>query len=155
MRVFEPEDFVMLYEIDAIDFQAPERFVELARGFFLGSAVDLRHEKRLVAITIAECFAHADLAGAVIVVPAVVQKVDATIDRGAHDADGQRLTDMLESEMPAANANGGNFFAGVTQNPICHNPTIISCGQGQPDRASLATRKLGLNPRAAVGPWFR
>ena len=70
VRILEANDLVMLHQIDAIGLQTAQRLVELPRRLAFRAAVDLGHQEDLVAIAVAERLAHADLAGAVVVVPA-------------------------------------------------------------------------------------
>src|SRR6266850_8601243 len=80
MRIFETKNFMMLNKIDAIDLQTLKRFVELLSRFLLRPAVNLGHDKSLRPIAVAKGLAHASLAPAFIIVPTVIQKVDAAID---------------------------------------------------------------------------
>src|SRR5438876_3004300 len=85
MWIVIPQYLVMLHEIDAIGPQPLERLVELPHRFRVRSPVDLRHQKDLLPVAIAERPSHARLARTIVVVPAVVQEVDATIDRRSND----------------------------------------------------------------------
>ena len=78
-----------------IGLQPLERLLNLPGGGLFGPAVDLGHEEDLLAVAVAQGLAHADFAVAVVVVPAVVQKVDAAVDRGADDADALLLVFRL------------------------------------------------------------
>ena len=50
----------------------------------LGAAVDLGHQKDLVAVVVLrQCPAHQFFAAAVVVVPTVVHEIDAAVDAGA------------------------------------------------------------------------
>src|SRR6266849_3793324 len=80
MRIFETKNFMMLDKIDAIDLQTFQRFVELLSRFLFRPAVNLGHDKSLRSIAIAKGFAHASLAPAFVIVPTIIQKVDAAID---------------------------------------------------------------------------
>ena len=77
MRIFVPQNFMMLDEIDALDLQTLKRFIQLPGRFLLRTAIDFRHDKCLFAVAIAKRFAHADLARPFVVIPAVVQEVNA------------------------------------------------------------------------------
>src|SRR5258708_20661778 len=111
MRIVIPQDFVMLHEIDAIGLQPFERLVELPHRFHVRSSVDLRHKKDFLPVAIPERVSHAGLARAVVVVPAVVQKVDATVDGRSSDPEAELLVDPFQSEMPASKADRGNSFS--------------------------------------------
>ena len=99
IRVFEANDFMMLHEIDAVHLETPERFFELGVRRFGGAAVDLGHHKGSLAISFAQRFAQAFLARALVIVPGVIHKRDAVVDRGADDANGQRLRDVFGADM--------------------------------------------------------
>src|SRR5258708_36902549 len=104
--MLEGEGLVVVDEMDGGGLQTFQRFVELPRRFRLRAAVDLRHQEGLRAIAVAERLAHADFARAFVVVPAVVEEVDAAIDGGANDPNAEVFLHRLEPEMPAAETNG-------------------------------------------------
>src|SRR5579871_5631754 len=106
MRVFEPDDLMVLDQVDPVSLQAPEGLVQLSSGLRLRPAIDLSHQEYLVPVPFAEGPAHPDLAGSIVVVPGVVHEVNASIDRGAYNANGERLIDMFEPEVPTAEADG-------------------------------------------------
>src|ERR1700687_4910935 len=98
MWIVIPQDLVMLHEIDAIGPQPLERLGALPPRFRVRPPVDLRHQKDLLPVAIPERLSHAGLARAVVVVPAVVQEVDATVDGGSNDPDAEPLVDAFQSE---------------------------------------------------------
>src|SRR5205823_758082 len=102
MRIVIAQDLVMLHEIDAIGLQPLERLVELPHRFRVRSPVDLRHQKGLLPVAVPERVSHAGLTRAVVVVPAVVHEVDATVDGRSNDPDAELLVDPFQSEMPAS-----------------------------------------------------
>ena len=108
----------MLHEIDAIGLQPLERLVELAHRFRVRSPVDLRHQKDLLPVAIPERVAHAGLARAAVVVPAVVQEVDATVDGRSNDPEAERLVDPFQSEMPASKADRGDACSCPAQRAV-------------------------------------
>src|SRR5689334_3350627 len=120
MRILEANDFMVLHQVDAVRLKSSETLVELPRRFLLRSAVDLGHQERARAIAIAERPAHAPLALAVVVVPAVVQKGDPAIDRLADETDRHRVRHRRQREMPAAQTDGRHPFARLPQHAIGH-----------------------------------
>ncbi len=80
MRIFETKNFMMLNKINAIDLQTFERFIELPSRFLFRPSVNLGHDKSLRSIAIAQSSTHANFAGALVIVPTIIQKVDAAID---------------------------------------------------------------------------
>src|SRR5580704_6690928 len=118
MRIVIPQDLVMLHEIDAIGLQPLERLVELPHRFRVRPPVDLRHQEDLVAVAIPERLSHAGLARAAVVVPAVVQEVDATVDCRSYDSHAELLVDACQSEVPAAKADRGDSFPCAAQRAV-------------------------------------
>src|SRR5580704_7722172 len=100
MRIVVAQDLVMLNEIDAIGLQPLERLIELPDRFRVRPPVDLRHQKDLLPVAIPERLSHAGLARAAVVVPAVVQEVDATVDGRSYDAEAELFFDAFQSEVP-------------------------------------------------------
>ena len=68
----------------------------------LCAAVDFCHQEDALSIAVLQGLSHANLTGALVVVPAVVHEVDAVIDGGADDAHGQFVVDVFEPEVPTA-----------------------------------------------------
>jgi hypothetical protein len=93
--ILEPDRLVDLHQVDVVGAESAERLVDLPRGGVAGAAVDLRHQEDLVAIAVEQRFAHALLARAAVVVPAVVEERDAAVDGGADDADALHLVALL------------------------------------------------------------
>ncbi len=81
-----PDHFVKLHQVDVIGLQPLQRLVELATvGALL--AVDLGHQENLLAVAVPQSLPHPDFALAVVVVPAVVQKLMPVSIGGANDPD--------------------------------------------------------------------
>src|SRR6201999_2969459 len=102
------DDLVELDQIDGVSAQTAHRLLELAVELLLGAAVHLGHQEDLVAIAVAQGLAHADLAGALVVVPAVVHEGDAAIDGLADEGDAGRGVERLLADVVAAQADGGD-----------------------------------------------
>src|SRR2546425_2017625 len=91
----------------------------------------------MIAVAVTQRFAHAFLTSAFVVVPAVVEKVDASIDCRTNNANCQLLINLFQTEMPAANPDCGNLFSRASEYSINHfiasvqwtspNPTRLSC----------------------------
>ena len=114
--VVHADVFMELEKIEVVGLEAAEGFVELLCGGFFGSAVDFGHEKGTLAVTVAQSFAHADFGVAIVVVPAVVEEIDAAVKRGANDTDGVLLTGI--AEVIAAEPDGGHSDAGAPEGAI-------------------------------------
>jgi hypothetical protein len=104
--IFKPDNFVMLNQIDTFNPETPQRFIQLPRSFLSRTPVDFGHEKSLFAISVTQCFAHADFAGAIVVVPGVVEEVDSSVQRTSYDPNSQIFIDIFHSEVPSTNSNG-------------------------------------------------
>ena len=119
VRVLHPDDFVDLHQVDVIRLQPQEAFVDLPGRGRLGATVDLGHEEDLLAVAVAQGLAHADLAGAVVVVPAVVHEGDAAVDGAADDPDALGFV-LLSSDVMAAQADGRDLHPRASQGAIGH-----------------------------------
>ncbi len=89
----------MLEAVHTVGPEPPQRFVDLPGGSGSVSSVDLGHEKRPGAIPVLQRLPHAQLALALVVVPRVVQEIDAGVDGGANDADALRLGQVRLAEV--------------------------------------------------------
>jgi len=76
---------VVLEQVDDVGLEALEALVDLLGGGLLRPAVDLVHQEDLRAVAILQGLAHADLARAFVVVPAVVHEGNAAIDGLANE----------------------------------------------------------------------
>ena len=99
--IFQSNYLVELHKVDAVGAQSLKRFVDLLGGRLFGSAVDLGHEKDLLAITVPECLSHANFAETVVVVPAVVHEGDSGVDRATDDPNAVALLFLSADMMPA------------------------------------------------------
>jgi hypothetical protein len=102
VRVSVSDHLVVLDEINHVDLEATERLVKLLCRFLFGSAIGPRHQKYSVPVTITQRFAHADLAGSLVVIPAVIHEVDSAVCGGANDADAKLLIHPVQADMPTA-----------------------------------------------------
>jgi hypothetical protein len=118
IRVLEADHLVVLQQIEVVGLQAPERLVDLPRRGLPGPAVDLGHQEDLVAVAVPERLAHADLAGAAVVVPAVVHEGDAAIDGGSDDAN-RLLLPRLAQVIPTE-PDQRDLLAGASEGPVEH-----------------------------------
>src|SRR5271156_3985365 len=108
---------VKLQKVHVVGLQPAQRFVYLLGRALFGAAVNLGHQESFLAVTILQRFAHADFAFAAVVVPAVVQEIDAFIEPGANDAYAF-LHVTLPGEVISAEAYAGHFFAGVAERAV-------------------------------------
>jgi hypothetical protein len=120
MRIFKPQNLVMLNQIDPFNPEPPERLIQLPGGFLSRSAVDLRHEKTLFTISIAQRFPHPNFAGAFVVIPGIVEEIDPSIYRSSNDPNSQVLINIWKSEVPSTNPNRGDLLASPAQISVNH-----------------------------------
>src|SRR5712692_8514760 len=109
--------FVELEEIDPVGLKAAQRLVDLACSGGFGTPVDLGHEKRFLTIAVAQRVTHADFTLATVVVPAVIEKIDAFIETRADDANAF-LRIRLFGEMIATESYKRNFLFAAAQRSI-------------------------------------
>ena len=100
-----------------IGLQPAERFVDLLGRARLGVAVNLGHQECFLPIPVLQRFPHADFAVAAVVVPAIVEEIDALIEGGANDADAFLLV-ALHADVVTAKPDAGDFFACVSQSAV-------------------------------------
>ena len=109
VRVFIAQDFVMLNEVDVVGLQPLKRPVQLLGGLFFGAAIDLGHQEDFRAVAVAQGFTHPAFAFPSVVIPRIVQEIDASIHGIANDLQAQLFANVSEPEMPASQPNRGNF----------------------------------------------
>src|ERR1700682_5076891 len=85
VRIGIANHFMKLEQVNPIRLQPPQRFIELSCCSSFISTIDFGHQKGLLAITIAQRFAHSNFALSAVVVPAVIEKIDSFIDSRAND----------------------------------------------------------------------
>src|SRR5271165_99743 len=117
VRIGVANYFVKLEEIDPVSLQTAQGINDLAcsRGF--RAPVDLGHEKSFLAIAVAQRLAHANFTFAAVVVPTVVEKVDAFIEARADNTDAF-LGIRLLAKMIATQSDERNIFSGAAQRSI-------------------------------------
>src|ERR1700730_1022796 len=117
IRIGIANHFMKLEQVDAVSLEPAQRLVYLISSSGFGAPVDLRHQKGFLAVTVAQRVAHADFTLAAVVVPAVVQKIDALIEAGADDAN-TFLGIRLIAKMIATEPDERNFLSAAAQGPI-------------------------------------
>src|SRR5581483_2312109 len=93
------------------------------RGF-TRAPVELCHQKILVPLHAAESAAHAALAFAVVIAPAIVEEGYAELERAPNDAGSLRWI-RRKTKVITAQTDGRDLFAGPTQLAIHHNPRSV------------------------------
>ncbi len=121
------DDLVMLHEIDAVGLEASKRLIQLSRRLDFRPSVDLCHQEDVLPVAIAQRIAHPYFARAVVVIPAVVEEVDAAIDRVANNPDAESFVELFEPEMPSAQAYGGYALSCMAEDSVRH--LTMRCGR--------------------------
>ena len=124
--IVEIDHFVNLPEIEIVCLQATERFVELLQRHPLIASVrtDLRHEKDLLPPAL-QGLPHQLFGASAVVLPGIVQKGHACINRFLQDAN--RLGVVFDSApMGAAETERGDLHAGFPQQSLRDVP---GCGR--------------------------
>jgi hypothetical protein len=126
--IFHADVFVALDQVDMIGLEPPQGFIDLLRRCFPGAAIEFCHEKHLLAVSVAKSYAHAPLALAFVVVPAIVHECYSAVDRGSDDPNAFsgifRATNVM-----TAQPNCRNTLAGATERSIDHGPSFGCCRQ--------------------------
>src|SRR5213075_2511500 len=81
---------------------------------------DLGHQEDLLAVAVLQRLAHPLFGSPFVVVPTVVEKGDPAIDRRADERDAVRFALPGKADMPAAEADGRDAFAGPAECAIQH-----------------------------------
>ena len=110
--VFQADDLVELHEVDDVGLQPLEATRRSARRPTPCVRPSILVIRKTFAVAVAQRLAHADLALAVVVVPAVVQEGDAAIDGGADEPDALLLV-LLAADVMTAEADDRDFLAGA------------------------------------------
>src|SRR6202011_42655 len=116
IRVGIANHFVKLEQVDPVSLEPAQRFVDLISSGSFGAPIDLGHQKRLLAVTVAQRVAHADFTLAAVVVPAVIEKIDALVEARANDANAF-LGIRLIAKMIATEPYERNFLFAAAQGP--------------------------------------
>src|SRR5437773_6400028 len=111
VRILHSDDLMELQEVDDVRLEPPERLLDLPGGRRPRLPVDLGHEEGSFAVAVPEGLSHSDLAPPLIVVPRVVEEIDARVDRGADDADALRLREVRLAQVEPAEADRGDPLA--------------------------------------------
>src|SRR5262245_8098039 len=143
VRVLEPNDLVMLHQVDVIGLQPAQRLVDLSRCGLPRAAIDLRHQEDLRAVAVAQRLAHAQLAAPVVVVPAVVHEGDAAIDRVPDDADSLDLVGRA-ADMVTAEADERHLLARSAERSIQHVALLDGGRDSEPLRGAGGFTGRGL-----------
>ena len=104
-----------LDQVDAISLKSPKRLVDLSGGGSFVASIDFRHQKCLFAITIAQSFSDPNLARAIVVIPTVVEEIDAAIQSRPDNPDAFRFLYHRSAQVVAPESYDGNLDASASQ----------------------------------------
>src|SRR5205823_9171249 len=106
--------------------QARQRFLDLLRGCFFSTPINLSHQERTLAIAVLlKGLTHSFFAGAFVVIPRVVEKIYPTVHTRVNQFDGIRFADAWPPEMKAAHTDARYFLACTSESSIGYS--TISC----------------------------
>ena len=121
VRVVVAQDFMMLDEVDAIRAHALQGGIDLRRCLGLGAAVHLGHEEYAVTVAaLVECYAHAQFGAALVVVPAIVHEIDATVDALVDQPHRFVVGHRVLADVEAAHADRRDHLVGPAEAAIEH-----------------------------------
>src|SRR5256886_6779000 len=154
VRILHPDDLMELQEVDDVRLEPPERLLDLPGGRRPRLPVNLGHQESSLPVAVTEGLSHSDLAPPLIVVPGVVEEVDARIDRGADDADALRLREVRLAEVEPAEADRGDPLACAAEAAHRDRGLSLARAYGGSDGSCLRGRYVAhsLTPSADV-PW--
>ena len=121
-------------------------------GGRFGPAVDLGHQEHFLAVAVPQGLAHADLALAVVVVPAVVHEVDAVVDGGADDPDALVSSSCMPMCDPPS-PTSDTFSRGTAEGTgtASRTPGCVHVF-GNPDKTVSATAARSSSRRVIAAP---
>src|SRR5438094_2638358 len=154
VRILHSDDLVELQEVDDVRLEPPERLLDLPGGRRPRLPVDFGHQEGSFAVAVPEGLSHSDLTPALIVVPGVVEEVDARVDRGADDADAPRLREVRLSKVEPAEADRGDPLACAAEAAHRDHGLGLARAYGGSDGSCRRSRYLAhsLTPSTDV-PW--
>src|SRR5216117_181684 len=116
--------------------------------------IDLGHQESSLPVAVTEGLSHSDLAPPLIVVPGVVEEIDARVDRGADDADALRLREVRLAKVEPAEADRGDSLACAAEAAHRDRGLSLARAYGGSDGSYRRSRYLAhsLTPSADV-PW--
>src|SRR2546422_5382550 len=106
-----------LQQINPVRLKPAQGLINLLCRSVFGAAVDLGHQEHLLPVAVPQRFAQPAFARAVVIVPAVVHKVDPVVDGGANDADTLLLVGLL-AEVIAAQAHHGDLLSSASHGAV-------------------------------------
>src|SRR6266481_2599757 len=119
IRIFKTNNLVKLHQVHVVGLQTKQRLVNLFGRGLLRPSVDFGHQEGLLSVAVTESFAHANLAAAVVIIPAVVHEGDATVDSRTNDSYSILIIFGATNVIPAQ-TEGGDLFTGFAQRSVGH-----------------------------------
>src|SRR6266851_2104258 len=106
-----------LQQVDPVRLKPAQGLINLLCRSLFVTAVDLGHQQHLLTVAVPQRFTHPDFTRAVVIIPAVVHKVDPVVDGGANNADTLLLVGLL-ADVIAAQAHNGDLLSRASQGAI-------------------------------------
>src|SRR6266536_3195102 len=125
-----------------------QRFIKLPGSLLFRASINLSHHKSTFAVTVAQRFARAYLARAVVVIPTVVEEVNASIDARTNNANCQLFVNSFQSEMPAAYSYCRHLFSSAAKCSKNHTVATFLSPAFSYERRAIAAQSDSPNPRA-------
>src|SRR6266404_3848625 len=114
-----------LQQVDPVGLEPAQGLLELCGRSLSVAAVDLGHQQHSLPVAVPQRFAHADFARAVVIVPAVVQEINAVVDGGANNAKTLLLVSLLTNVI-AAQADNRDLLSSPSQGAVWHSPSCFN-----------------------------
>src|ERR1700756_2294666 len=115
-----------LQQIDVVGLQAAYRLFNLLRRSFFGAPVDLCHQEGFRPIPVPQRLTHTNFTLSAVVIPAVVQKVDAIVECGTNNSDAL-LFIRLHPDVIPPKADDRDLLAGTPQGAIWNIALGVCC----------------------------
>src|SRR6266550_316929 len=154
VRILRPDDLVELQEVDDVRLEPSERLLDLPGGRRPRLPVDFGHQEGSFAVAVTQGLSHPDLATPLIVVPGVVEEVDARVDRGPNDANALGLRKVWLAEVEPAEADRRDSLASAAEAAHRDRGLSLARAYGGSDGSCRRSRYLAhsLTPSTDV-PW--
>ncbi len=115
IRIVVVHHLVELPQVEMVGPEPAQAFVQVLQRPFVVALAVLRHQEYLVAAAVhAQRLAHHLFGVAVVIIPSVVEEVDALVHGRVHDADGFALV-LHRSDMPAAQTYDRDALPGLAE----------------------------------------
>src|SRR5712691_7816594 len=156
VRILDPDDLMELQEVDDVRLEPSERLLDLPGGRRPRLPVNLGHQEGSLAVALPEGFPHPDLAPPVVVVPGVVEEIDAGVDCGTNDTNALRLRELRLAEVEPAEADRGDSLPRAAERPHGNagDPVRGRGWHGLPHGGNRSASHVAAPPSATIAWMF-